>query len=34
MKNKEKRGKNIMAFINDYLTEEEKAKFEKYNVMY
>lgn len=23
-----------MAFINDYLTEEEKARFEEYNVMY
>lgn len=23
-----------MAFNNDYLTEEEKAKFEEYNVMY
>ncbi len=23
-----------MAFVNDYLTEEEKAKFEEYNVLY
>lgn len=23
-----------MAFINDYLTEEEKARFEEYNLMY
>ena len=23
-----------MAFINDYLTEEEKKKFEEYNLLY
>ena len=28
------KGEKKMAFINDYLTEEEKKKFEEYNLLY
>ena len=34
LKNVGREGEKKMAFINDYLTEEEKARFEGYNIMY